>query len=119
MKEHMKTPEATTVKARILMRRDDDAAIEGEELRDAMELYLNQMPVKGWTILSALVGGQWANTDSAKQLDIDIAVRVHDDLVAIARRAIGSCVCHATMRPDIPCLSCAARAVLAKAGKDV
>lgn len=38
-------------------------------------------------------------------------------LVEVARRACGTCVCHATMRPDIVCLSCMARAVLAKTGQ--
>ena len=37
------------------------------------------------------------------------------DLLAVARRAVAMCTCHATMRPDIPCLSCAARAAIAKA----
>ena len=30
------------------------------------------------------------------------------ELEGVAKRAVGVCVCHATMRHDIPCLSCAA-----------
>lgn len=33
----------------------------------------------------------------------------------VCRRAIGACTCHSTMRHDISCLSCAARAALAAA----
>jgi len=34
------------------------------------------------------------------------------ELEGVAKRAIGVCVCHATMRHDTPCLSCAAKAAL-------
>ena len=38
--------------------------------------------------------------------------------VAVAKQvSIGTCVCHASHRPDIPCDKCKARAVLAKTGK--
>ena len=39
-------------------------------------------------------------------------LNAHDALTAIARRAIGTCVCHAPMRQPGQCLSCAARAAL-------
>jgi hypothetical protein len=40
------------------------------------------------------------------------------ELVEVARQVcIGTCVCHASHRPDIPCEKCKARAVLAKTGK--
>ncbi len=37
------------------------------------------------------------------------------DLLAVAKRAVAGCACHATMRPDTPCLSCAAREAVRKA----
>lgn len=39
----------------------------------------------------------------------------HDRLLAVAERAQGVCVCHATMRHDIPCLSCMACSAVAQA----
>ncbi len=37
------------------------------------------------------------------------------ELLAVARRAVAGCACHATMREDIPCLSCMAREAIKKA----
>lgn len=47
---------------------------------------------------------------------IALTWNAHPALVAVAKRAIGQCACASTMRPDIPCLSCAARSALATTG---
>jgi len=54
------------------------------------------------------------------KMPCSVSIRVYIDelqarikeLEGVAKRAIGVCACHATMRHDIPCLSCAAKAAL-------
>lgn len=41
---------------------------------------------------------------------------VLSQLLKVAQRARGTCVCHATMRPDVRCLSCMAGTAICEAG---
>lgn len=80
-----------------------------------------------WASFSALRGprhelifGLAAGTDDEKQPD-DVCeanarlIASAPVLFQVAKRACGNCTCHSTMRPDIPCLSCAARAAIVQA----
>jgi hypothetical protein len=84
-----------------------DASLKGERIKGAYATYQSACDAG-----HRLTNHSW----HVAEWHIDGARNSHDALVAVAKRAIGACTCHATMRPDIPCLSCMAHAALKAAG---
>lgn len=68
----------------------------------------------------AVVGGYLVAIQAAAQdglrdtLAKNEKLEAYDGLLAVTQRALGVCVCHATMQPGIPCASCMAHAAIAK-----
>lgn len=87
-----------------------------EELTESEIAALSRVnvAVEGSSVGTPNHGGWSGREDIAKRIELR---RQRIALLAVARRAIGACACLNTMRQDIPCLSCAARAVVADCEK--
>ena len=93
------------------------------ELIDVLEILRKDLVDEGYRETSqiARIDSKWQCADALVDEDHANArlIAAAPDLLAVAKRAIGQCACHSTMRPDIPCLSCQAREAIAKVtGKD-